>query len=171
MNLPAIREKLAHREKYSLTLDNLTPAGVLMPLFIQDGSLHILFTKRTEKVDHHKGQISFPGGVFQAQDRNVLITALREAEEEIGLKEKDVEVLGELDDTATITQFRITPFVGVFPYPYPFKLNSREVDRLILAPVSLLKDRPNQGPIFEVQEDVIWGATARILKEFLDIIN
>ena len=184
MDISTIRQKLTQRTKKSLDIDRLVPASILMPLFMKSGALHVLFTKRTDHLEHHKGQISFPGGVFQPEDRELLITALRESEEEIGLHNNDVEILGELDDTITITQYRITPYVGVIPYPYPFHLNDFEVARLILAPLHDLMDeriqkwqeimmdgRPYLQYVFQVNEDIIWGATARILKDFLDLLS
>ena len=96
------------------------PAGVLIPMYEKDGEHFVIFTLRTETVEHHKGQISFPGGAFNPGDENLLDTALRESFEEIGLFPSDVEVMGELDDQVTVSNFRITPFVGFIPYPYTF---------------------------------------------------
>ena len=117
-----IRQALAAREKKVISDSSLTDSAVLVPLFEKDGRCHIVFTKRTDHLHHHKGQISFPGGGRHPEDRSMLETALRESREEIGLKESDVEILGELDDAATVTSlYRIVPFVGVIPYPYDFK--------------------------------------------------
>jgi 8-oxo-dGTP pyrophosphatase MutT (NUDIX family) len=116
-----IRRALATREKKVISDSSLTDSAVLVPLFEKDGRCHIVFTKRTDHLTHHKGQISFPGGGRHQEDRSLLETALRESREEIGLKESDVDVLGELDDAATVTSlYRIVPFVGIIPYPYAF---------------------------------------------------
>lgn len=162
---------------------DLTPAAVLVPLFQKGEETHILLTKRTDRVEQHKGQISFPGGAFDYRDLDCLTTALRETEEEIGLEMDTVEILGELDDSVTITQFRICPYVGFIPYPYPFRLSRFEVERLIELPLALLLDstRFQEGPFtwdgqvyinhfIEYQGDTIWGATARILKNFVDVL-
>ena len=132
---------------------------------------------------HHKGQISFPGGAFDNEDGDLRRTALRETYEEIGLKEKDVRIIGTLDDIVTSTKFVVTPFVGFLNYPYPFRLSQREIDELIEVPLSFLfdpecfseRERVEGGlkeVIFNYQygKHAIWGATARILKQFLGLI-
>lgn len=159
-------------------------AAVLVPLFRKDGDCHLLFTKRSEEVKYHKGEISFPGGVVDEEDRELIHTALREAREEIGLKESDVQIIGVLDDIVTITEFIVTPIVGLFPYPYPFKVSEVEIAELIEVPLASLlkKDCFSEREIFrggereivyayEYGKHIIWGATARILKQFLDLIT
>ncbi len=148
------------------------------------GSCHLLFTKRTDQVKHHKGEISFPGGMFDEEDNNLRRTALREASEEIGLKEDKVQILGVLDDIVTVTEFIVTPFVGVFPYPYPFKLSPIEIAELIEVPLASLLDpgcfgekeiiqigRKRIVQAYQYKHHSIWGATARILRQFLDLIT
>ena len=96
-------------------------AAVLLPLLKGASDYHLVLTKRTETLRHHKGQVSFPGGTFEPADRDLLTTALRESYEEVGIHPKDVRVLGRLDDLATFsTSFLIAPFVGVIPHPYVF---------------------------------------------------
>ncbi|NNG07593.1 MAG: CoA pyrophosphatase, partial [Desulfobacteraceae bacterium] len=100
-------------------------AAVLFPLFSANGEYGVLFTQRTQTVENHKGQISFPGGAVEAEDGSLEETALREAHEEVGLLSNDVEILGQLDDTTTVVSyFVVHPFVGVIPYPYDFRINS-----------------------------------------------
>ena len=163
----------------------MVPSAVLLPLFLKQGEYHILFTKRTEKVKEHKGQISFPGGAYEERDGTLLNTALRECTEEIGLAADEVEVLGELDDVPTIaSDFVISPFVGVIPWPYPFRLDTREVERIIEVPVSWLMDKGNihqemetlrDEPIttnfYHYRGEEIWGASVRILHQFLEIYS
>lgn len=178
-----IRKVLSHREKKTISDKGLMRAAVLIPLYRKGGEYHILFTKRTEEVEIHKGQISFPGGNRDKGDENLLATALRENFEEIGLRPQDVEVLGELDDMVTqVSNFVVTPFVALVPYPYDFKINQHEVDELIEVPLSaLLQGRGSQDVIeserglvlshyYRYGEHIIWGATARILKGFLDLV-
>jgi 8-oxo-dGTP pyrophosphatase MutT (NUDIX family) len=161
-------------------------AAVLFPLFSANGEYGVLFTQRTRTVENHKGQISFPGGAVEAEDRSLEETALREAHEEIGLLRKDVEILGQLDDMTTVTSnFIVHPFVGLIPHPYKFKLNGEEVDRLIEVPFKIfLSDDPKykrdsaefEGviyptPAYLYKGDLIWGATARIMESFVEILK
>ena len=161
-------------------------AAVLIPLFNKNGEYRILFTKRTTQVETHKGQISFPGGAVDKEDRALEETALREAYEEIGLLKKDVKILGQIDDTTTVvSNFVVHPFVGLIPYPYNFRINSEEVDRLIEVPFNVfLSDDPRykrnsaefEGvtyppPAYLYHGDLIWGATARILENFMEILR
>ena len=163
-----------------------THASVLIPLFTANGELKILFTKRSAQVKYHKGQISFPGGVVEEMDQGLEETALREAYEEIGLLREDVEILGRADDATTVvSDFIVRPFVGVIPHPYDFKVSSDEVDRLIEVPFRVFSRNESQykrhsaefegvtysGSAFEYEGDVIWGATARILVNLVEILG
>jgi len=130
-----IRKILSTRERRAIEHLPLARAAVLVPLFNKEGNCHIVFTKRSDNVRYHKGEISFPGGVFEEKDGELQRTALREAFEEIGLKENDVQIIGTLDDIITVTQFIVTPFVGIFPYPYLFKLSPIEIAELIEVPL------------------------------------
>jgi 8-oxo-dGTP pyrophosphatase MutT (NUDIX family) len=178
-----IQNLLSSRQRKVIEHPPFSHAAVLVPLFQKDGDCHLLFTKRSEEVKYHKGEISFPGGVVDEEDRELIHTALREAREEIGLKENDVQIIGVLDDIVTITEFIVTPIVGLFPYPYPFKVSEVEIAELIEVPLASLlkKDCFNEREIFRGGEreivyayqygkHIIWGATARILKQFLDLI-
>ncbi|MBI4279212.1 MAG: CoA pyrophosphatase [Armatimonadetes bacterium] len=155
-----------------------------MPLYAAGDDLYVLLTKRTDEVEHHKGQISFPGGAREPGDRDLLATALREAEEEVGIARSDVEILGEMDDVETyVSGFVITPFVGVIPYPYPLRPNPREIQELVFVPLITFLDPANMRveyrdrggvkvPLYFYQhgEHVIWGATARIVKDFVEAV-
>jgi 8-oxo-dGTP pyrophosphatase MutT (NUDIX family) len=179
-----IQNILSKRKRKTIGHVSFPHAAVLVPLFQKGEDYHILFTKRTDQVKHHKGEISFPGGMMDKEDLNLEKTALREAFEEIGLKESDVQILGALDDIVTVTEFVVTPFVGLFPYPYPFKTSTIEIAELIEVPLSaLLKEgcfkereimRGTKKEIvntYQYKNHLIWGATARILKQFLDLIS
>jgi 8-oxo-dGTP pyrophosphatase MutT (NUDIX family) len=146
----------------------------------------VLFTQRTQNVETHKGQVSFPGGQVDAEDATRIDTALRETEEEIGLRREYVTVLGTLDELLTVTQYRITPVVGVFPWPYPFVLSTVELSAVFGAPLRWLADPANleirhreplvPGPPVPVyylhyQGYTIWGATARMLLNLLDVLK
>ncbi len=159
-------------------------AAVLIPLLFKAGEWHVLVTQRTQTVGHHKGQISFPGGACEPDDGDLLTTALRETYEEIGVAPEKVEVLGALDDFGTVTSFVVTPFVGVIPSPVEYRLNKDEVEDTIEVPISFfcepdhlrVEPREHQGRIHEVLywdygRHTIWGATASMLRSFLDLVS
>jgi len=181
-----LERALSVRPVKRVTGTKRTVAAVLIPLFVKDGSYHVVFIQRTDRVKDHKSQISFPGGSKEAVDSCLRDTALREAEEEIGLKRGDVRVLGQLDDMATAgTHYVISPFVGVFHYPYPFKADMFETEEVFHVPLLHLLDRScmREGTALVDGKAVdsyfyhcdgnkiIWGATARILKQFLEVIE
>ena len=178
-----LRQILSQRQKRHIVDASRVLSAVLLPIYYKQGQYYILFTKRTGKVKEHKGQISFPGGAYQDGDRTLLDTALRECAEEIGLTADRVEVLGELDDNITLkTGYIISPFVAIIPWPYPFKVDQWETKEIIEVPISALLDKSSLRQETEIidgktvtiyfyhyQGRVIWGATARILNQFLDI--
>jgi 8-oxo-dGTP pyrophosphatase MutT (NUDIX family) len=178
---------LAGRERGRISDPRLRCAAVLLPLLWKRGEWHVAVTQRTHNVEHHRGQISFPGGACEPGDDGLLDTALRETFEEIGMPPEAVEVLGALDDFPTITYFVVTPFVGVIPHPFAYRVNEAEVEAVVEVPLSFLlapdhvrvEEREHEGQIYEVlfwdyQEAArtytIWGATARTLRSFLDLI-
>lgn len=178
------RERLAARERRSVPPGPLIRAAVLIPI-VDRGDAFLVFAKRTDRVDHHKGQISFPGGVVTVGDASLLDAALRECEEEIGLPRSSVEPLGALDDTETFaTQFVITPFVGLVRDAVAWRPDGDEIEKVIEVPfrrftetgVFRVEMRERDGmrrPVYfvEYQGDVIWGATARILKQYVDLVT
>ena len=179
-----IRTTLSSRQRRVIEHPPFSHAAVLVPLFKKSEDCHLLFTKRSDQIRYHKGEISFPGGVVDEEDLELVSTARREAHEEIGLKESDVEIIGILDDIVTITEFIVTPIVGLFPYPYPFNVSEVEIAELIEVPLSSLLDnkcfsekeiiRGGQKEVvyaYQYEKHIIWGATARILKQFLDLIQ
>jgi 8-oxo-dGTP pyrophosphatase MutT (NUDIX family) len=176
---------LARRCPREETLPGYRQAAVLLPLYETPDGPHFVLTKRTELVPTHKGQISFPGGGFQDGDGDLLVTALREAEEEIGLHRSDVTVVGTLDDTVTAASAHVVrPFVGFVPHPYPFRLDPFEIERLVHVPLRPLLEpncfreeiwerdgRPHSVYFFEYDGQTIWGLTARILRQFVEVIG
>ena len=187
MDLEAVRKKveaaLADRRRRVVDSESLIPAAVLLLLTNRRGP-HVVFAKRTEDVTHHKGQFSFPGGIVETWDGSRLETALREAQEEIGLAPSAVDILGTLDDTETrATQFVITPFVGMVSQPVSYIPDGKEIERVLEVPLAALLDPAifrvemweRDGEVhpvyfYEYNGETIWGATARILKQFLDLV-
>ena len=158
-------------------------AGVLIPLFFKQGEPHILFTKRSDKVEHHKGQIAFPGGRYDDEDKDICETALRETWEEMGIPGRDVKILGRTDDFLTNTNFMITPYIGVITYPYYSNPNTDEIEDVYEIPLRTLID----PEIFEVKtlfrngynwkvhyyhcdNILIWGVTGFLVSNFLSIV-
>lgn len=170
-----IVEILRHRKRQRITGENLKASAVLLPLFYDQGQYHVLFTERSDEVVFHKGQVCFPGGTQEPSDSSLVQTALREAEEEIGLEAKDIEILGELDDMLTfVTDYVISPFVAFIPYPHCLKTNGREVKRIFSVPLSFLMDEANfklDSYAYEYEGHTIWGATARILRQFIGLLK
>ena len=179
------KNEVFQRRKRRVVGADVKVAAVLVPLFYKEGEYYILFTERTDTVRDHKGQISFPGGANEIEDMTLLDTALRECKEEIGLDAGVVEVLGELDEMLTLhTNYLVSPFVGILPWPYRFRIDPKEVKQLIEAPISALLDKNNlyhetetvndkliTGYYYKYKGKIIWGATARILTQFLDIYS
>ena len=172
---------LRNKNNTRLVTNNLVRAAVLVPLMINEGNYSLLFTKRHKELKNHPGQISFPGGLFEESDIDLKGTILREAWEELGIKKSDINILGVLDDYASSTGYLISPFVGKIPYPYDFKINKSEVSGIIIAPLEELKKSPKTGYViknskpypvyyYELPDHVIWGATARIVKNFIEVL-
>jgi 8-oxo-dGTP pyrophosphatase MutT (NUDIX family) len=155
------------------------PASVLVPIVQRPQELSVLFTRRTANLRDHSGQISFPGGRAEPHDASPEATALREAEEEIGLDPQRVEVLGKLSDYHTRTDYRVTPVVGLVATGFELRLDAREVDEVFEVPLSFLLDpahherhwREFQGRrlhyfAIPYRDYYIWGATAGMLVNF-----
>jgi 8-oxo-dGTP pyrophosphatase MutT (NUDIX family) len=158
-------------------------AAVLIPLAWWQEQWQLVFTRRTETVEHHKGQVSFPGGGCEIQETTPEETALREAYEEIGLEPENVCLLGKMNDILTITGYRVTPVVGIIGWPFEIRLEIAEVGRVFMIPLSWLAGRQNWEerpftptgthrpvPVITYHEydgEILWGATARITHNFL----
>ncbi|HTP00576.1 MAG TPA: CoA pyrophosphatase [Anaerolineales bacterium] len=158
-------------------------AAVLVPLLWQDDQWSLLFTRRTDHVESHKGQVSFPGGGCDEGEITPEETALREAQEEIGLEPQRVRILGRLPNMITITSFHVTPVVGVIEWPAVFIVGQHEVARVFTIPLYWLADTRNRWefPIPERNRSLIafhpydgellWGATARMTVDFLKVLG
>lgn len=158
-------------------------AAVLIPLVWQDDEWHLLFTRRTDKVESHKGQVSFPGGACDEGETTPEQTALREADEEIGLNPADIKVLGRIANMITITYFRVTPVVGVIKWPTVFRVGEHEVARVFTIPLAWLANPLNRWEFtmpgrnrsliayHPYDGELLWGATARMTVDFLKVLG
>ncbi len=162
----------------------LRNAAVLIPLMAGPNGLEVVFTKRSTAMRHHPGQISFPGGKQDVTDTSLAHTALREAEEEIGLAQKGVQMIGALPKHVTVTSFLVRPYVGLVPDGFQAKLATGEVSEVFTAPLNHLLHPENyqiEGRIWQGQKRYyftvpygpyyIWGATARMLRMLADIVG
>lgn len=162
---------------------HLRCAAVLVPLVWHDDEWHLLFTRRTDTVESHKGQVSFPGGACDEGETTPEQTALREADEEIGLNPSDVKVLGRLANMITITYFRVTPVVGVIKWPAVFRVGEHEVARVFTIPLGWLANPSNRWEFTRpgttrsliayhpYDGELLWGATARMTVDFLNVLG
>jgi|TARA_B100000959_G_C14921565_1_gene599737 8-oxo-dGTP pyrophosphatase MutT (NUDIX family) len=155
----------------------LIPAAVLVPLVVHEDGLNVMLTKRTDHLNNHGGQISFPGGRVDDSDRDALHTALRETEEEVGLHSKDIEIIGELDEYIVGTGYLVNPIIGVIEPPFELTLHEGEVAEVFEVPLEFLITPENmkrharefegiKRHYFAItwEEYFIWGATAGMLR-------
>ena len=161
------------------------PAAVTVLVYSKNDKSIILLHKRTDKVEHHKGEISFPGGVKDPDDADFMATALRETYEEMGISPADIKILGQLDDVTTRTNFVIKPFVGTIPYPYTFNVNIDEVAEVIEIPLEELLKPANireealltpdgqtiRAYAYAYNAHLVYGATAAIVTQLIEIIR
>ena len=173
-------DKLQNASVKRINGDGKFKAAVIVPIVGDIKNNKILFTKRTDWLNEHPGQVSFPGGRYQREDENLKKTAVRETTEEIGIDANDIEIIGQLDDCKTITGYTITPFVAKIPKK-EYVRNKNEVAEIFECSVERLMERNNFEwkecikeeedillPYFYVQGHIIWGATARILLQLLE---
>jgi len=171
----------AHNFRYPHSLKN---AAVLIPIVSNQGQLEVLLTKRANHLRHHPGQISFPGGKAEPSDQNLIVTALRETEEEIGLKAENIQVLGQLKSYQTISGYNITPIVAFTKENANYQLDDNEVAEVFHVPLShfLKREHHIEIPMYHLgkchyvrfmpyQNYNIWGATAAILHDLSMLLN
>ena len=162
----------------------LRPAAVLVPLCAREGRMHVLLTERTHSVRDHPGQVAFPGGMVEPGDRDLVATALREADEEIGMQANQVDVIGYLLPQAVITGYAVLPVVGFYTADFVPRLDPREVAGVFEVPLGYLQDSTNLVRVDRIRNGVklptyeyhyeghrIWGATALMLRLFLDLLR
>jgi 8-oxo-dGTP pyrophosphatase MutT (NUDIX family) len=171
---------LTPQEAAELDAPGTKDAAVLVPLYTDGGRLHAVFTKRREDLNRHAGEISFPGGRQDEPDEDLRFTALREAEEEIGLPTHDVELIGALPPVGTfVTNYKIHPFVGLIEAGKKWELQPTEVEVVLEFALQDLvaghemkrlirRGVPIKTPTYTVNGNMIWGATARIVQDLLE---
>lgn len=163
----------------------LKRAAVLVPLYLKEQKEYLLFTKRKDHLSVHGGEYSFPGGQCDPEDDSPEATALREANEEIGLDPRTVEIRGRLSSVVTVSQYLLTPVIGRISFPYTLSLNDQEVDHLIDVPLKdffddtrwrtserkLLLGPPHPVYFFNWNNHIIWGITAFIIRQLMALIQ
>ncbi len=181
----AIAEQLNSRERRMLSADTSLRCAVLVPLIEGPEGISVLYTLRSEGLPSHKGQVAFPGGKRSEHDEDLSHTALREAQEEIGLDPRSVEIIGCLDDVYTLSaKFHITPFVGVLPHGLELRANPGEVSDIFEIPLLDLLDPKHHGsqrrswggndyevPVISAGRHEIWGVTHGITMNFLECVK
>lgn len=178
-----LREVLLDRQESRVPFTRAQPASVLLPLVDRGGEAHIWLIKRTETMSSHRGQVAFPGGKRDPEDRNSMVTAVREAHEELGFDPAVVEVIGRLDDVPTTTGFVITPYVAWLRDDVPARPNEGEIARAFCVPLSPFVWTPPRPQFFRgtgltrivpswiVDGEIVWGATARIMGTFAALVR
>lgn len=179
--LAQIADRLAGFPVKSMELGGLRPAAVLVPLFLRAGEPWMLLTLRSDQLKKHSGEISFPGGGAEERDADFWQTALRETEEEVGIRAEDVQWVGRLDDFYSVHDYRVSAFVGSYPDAYSYRADEGEIAEIIELPLARLRDPQiyhqedwrHEGRLFPVdfyQLDgyTIWGMTAAILRQLLE---
>ena len=182
--------KMAHvtRARYVEAREDARQAGVMATFFPKEDDWHLVFILRNNKESGaHAGQIGFPGGKYEEQDQDMQSTALRETEEEIGIPQQDVQLLGKLTELyIPVSNFQVHPFVGVLDYQPEYFLQQEEVSGVLEVPISHLQDPQNRlitdirinrhlvlknVPYFDISGQVLWGATAMMLSELLEVVS
>ena len=179
-----IKNRLNKLGEINSSPENYTAAGVLLILFERDGEHWVILNRRTQKVEHHKGEICLPGGRKDTLDKDLTETALRETWEEMGLEAVDINVLGVLETTRTTTGYEITPTVGWVSHPYKYDIENDEVEEIIEIPLAVLfsgtarRDESKlmagqvvNQPGYQYGGNIVFGATARILNNFANVIS
>jgi len=179
------KEKNAAEHISSLELGNLRSAAILMPLLEHEGRWHLLLTHRSQSLVEHRGQVAFPGGAKERQDKDLKQTALRETYEEIGVNPRDVEVFGHLGDMPIVTGYVVRPYVAQIPWPYPLEISPDEVESAFIVPLMWLIDPDHRtvkyrsfvGREFPViyfdhyDGHQLWGASAEMTLALLSALG
>ncbi len=179
--IDTIKQHLIPLDEQPDIKDSLKCAAVLLPLVFnrQDDLWEVILTRRAEHLKHHPGQISFPGGGYEDKDDSLSETATRETYEEIGIPDNKIQLIGRLPQQQTVSQYNVTPYVGIVDSDYKLTIDRNEVEEVFTAPLTFVTDQTNQEKVTETinghqysfyviryKHYNIWGATARILVNF-----
>lgn len=179
----ALAEVLLDRQESRVPFTRARPASVLIPLVERDGEVFVWLIRRTETMSNHRGQVAFPGGKRDPEDRDSMVTAVREAHEELGFPPDAIDILGRLDDVPTTSGFVITPYVGWLARDLPARPNEGEIARAFCVPLAaFVYERPRPQffrgtgltrivPSWHVDGEIVWGATGRIMGTFAAIVR
>lgn len=180
-----LRQRIQSQTRRVLDRPDLPRAGVLAALLCKDQDWHLLFAKRSTQVSTHQGQVAFPGGHVEPEDQDIVATALREAEEEVGLLPTQVEVLGLLNDVISITNVWVTPVLGIVGGDFTPSLDPSEVDSIFTISLDALRESRATSPtykretplgtihfpVFNAGPDPVWGLTAWMVDELLPLLS
>lgn len=180
MNLEKLQKALKNNHFEDIPLNNYRPSAVLVPILLRKKQTTLLLTQRSEQVSDHKKQICFPGGSRDPGDQHEEETALRETEEELGIAQNKITILGRLSQHFTPTRFYITPFIGIIKTPLRLKPNPMEINRVLEIPLEHFQKSENiyiqkaeffskewNLPFYRYKNDLIWGVTGRIIAELI----
>ena len=178
-----IQRKLQNRKPLVLDPPDFRHSAVLMPIILEEDRFTFILTQRTMSLKKHRGEISFPGGSKDKEDKSLENTALRETYEEIGVASEKVTILGRLDDLFTITRFIITPFIGTIKEQIECRSNDAEVAKILFVPFDIFLDKEcfaeknlvrnnTNYPLYYYywNEYEIWGATAYIINQLMELL-
>ncbi len=182
----ALPSSSAYLRSFTLSTPPI-PAAILVPILKVERHWNLLFIRRSISNDPHSGQVAFPGGRMESSDSSPEEASLREAQEEIGLDPREVEIVGRLPALLTVTNYNIYPVVGIIPYPYPFQPSPDEVQKIFTIPITWLAEPVNYRveerhlppPIGKVptiyyqpyQDEILWGASAQIVHAFITLLK
>ena len=169
MWLREIKERLENRHPVLMPRGNYIPAAVLAPVSADSGQICITILQRTRTVTH-PGQLAFPGGHHDSGDENLLHTALRETEEEIGIDRDHIIPLGRLSDQVTPTGYWIRAYVGAIPSGTAHRADPREIQEVLTVPITSLSHFHDSPPMFRYGHHVIWGVTGRLVDELISVL-
>lgn len=185
--LTQVKEALIPIEEIiDIRLDGYRPAAVLLPLILVNGTWKLLFIHRSHNGEFHRGEVAFPGGGAEEEDKDLVATALRETREELGIPEKEITILGFLNSLTTVSRYVVTPIVGHVDWPVNLILETSEVLRVFSIPLDWLSDKANwhqqdvdilnRGKVStvvydEFDHEILWGLSAKITHAFIEKIN